>query len=124
MPRLSWPSDRRICAAYVSGQGYPARAVESIEATIAATIPADACSPLQNGPELAGAIVLIVDRGGECPLAERVLRAQSLAALAVIVIERLRCVRSRAREHHRPPRSYGADDSCVAPWPTGSTVCR
>jgi hypothetical protein len=83
--QLVFGSDR-ICAVYVSGQGYPARAVESIEATIAATIPADACSPIQNGPELAGTIVLIDARGGECPLAERVLRAQSLAALAVIVV--------------------------------------
>ena len=53
---------------------------------IAAAVPADACSPLQNAPQLAGTIVLIDERGDECPLADRVLRAQSLAALAVIFV--------------------------------------
>jgi hypothetical protein len=82
--QLSFGSDH-ICAAYVSGQGYPARAVESIETTIAAAIPADACSPLQNARELAGKIV-VVDNRGECSLPGRILRAQALAALAVIVV--------------------------------------
>ena len=84
--QLSFGGDR-MCATYVSGQGYyRSRAVEIIEATISAAIPADACSPLQNAPQLAGTIVLIDSGGEECPLADRVQRAQSLAALAVIVV--------------------------------------
>ncbi len=75
-----------ICAAYVSGQGYSARAIESIETTIVAAIPADGCSPLENALQLAGAIVVIDDQGEECPLADRVVRAQTLMALAVIVV--------------------------------------
>ena len=75
-----------ICAAYVSGQAYSTRAIESIETTIVAAIPADGCSPLQNALQLAGTIVVIDDQGEECPLADRVVRAQTLMALAVIVV--------------------------------------
>jgi hypothetical protein len=83
---ISFGSDR-ICAAYVSAQGYPSRVAETIETTIAVAIPADACSPLQNAPDLAGKIVIIDNRGDtECPLVDRLLRAQSVAALAVIVV--------------------------------------
>jgi hypothetical protein len=71
----------------LSAQGYPSRVAETIETTIAVTIPADACSPLQNALDLAGKIVIIDDRGDtECPLVDRLLRAQSVAALAVIVV--------------------------------------
>ena len=42
---------------------------------------------MQNAPDLAGKIVIIDDRGdAACPLVDRLLRAQSVAALAVIVV--------------------------------------
>jgi hypothetical protein len=82
--QLSFGS-HRLCAAYFSAQGYSTRVIESIEATIAVAIPADACSPLQNAPQLAGRIVVVDDRG-ECPVADRIFRAQSAAALAVIIV--------------------------------------
>jgi hypothetical protein len=77
----------RACAMYASAQAnFALKMADTIITSLVSAVPADGCEPIWNNSEAVKGSIVVVDRG-TCPFADKVMRAQAMGAVAVVVVD-------------------------------------